>query len=106
MPFTPFHFGPGGLVAAAVPRRVGLLATAPFAAGALLGGWSHILLDGVMHPDVRPWAPWSDANGLFGIVPLGVLHVACVAAGAAAVIVWIGGARRVGPLPPEPGGAS
>jgi membrane-bound metal-dependent hydrolase YbcI (DUF457 family) len=27
--------------------------------GAPVGGLSHSLLDGLMHPDVRPFAPWA-----------------------------------------------
>lgn len=50
--------------------------------GALLGAWSHIWLDSIMHVDVDPWwpfmpstAPSRDEGGLFA------LHVLCVVAG-------------------------
>jgi membrane-bound metal-dependent hydrolase YbcI (DUF457 family) len=49
--------------------------------GALAGAWSHIVLDSVMHADITPWSPLSDANPLFRIVSLGALHGFCVVAG-------------------------
>jgi len=49
--------------------------------GALAGAWSHIVLDGVMHADITPWAPFSDANPLYRLVSLEALHGFCVWAG-------------------------
>jgi hypothetical protein len=70
------------------------------ALGGFAGGLSHPFLDGLMHPDVRPFMPWSDHNpflGLIGVVPL---HLACVAAallGAVCVTLWrVRGAERSG----------
>jgi membrane-bound metal-dependent hydrolase YbcI (DUF457 family) len=62
----------------------------PVALGAFLGTYSHILLDSVMHRDITPLAPFSDANPLFRVVPLDVLHWSCVLLGlvAACVIAW------------------
>ncbi len=57
------------------------LTTAKVAIGAALGAYSHIVLDSLMHADMRPLAPFSDANPLLGLVPLGVLHWSCLAAG-------------------------
>jgi hypothetical protein len=34
-----------------------------------------------MHGDITPLAPFSDANGLYRIIPLEVLHLSCVVAG-------------------------
>jgi len=51
------------------------------AIGALLGTVSHVVLDSVMHADIRPLAPWSDANPFLRVVTLDVLHGACVVAG-------------------------
>jgi membrane-bound metal-dependent hydrolase YbcI (DUF457 family) len=48
--------------------------------GGLAGGLTHPFLDGIMHPDVRPFMPWSNHNPFLGIVGLTPLHVACVAA--------------------------
>jgi membrane-bound metal-dependent hydrolase YbcI (DUF457 family) len=49
--------------------------------GGLVGGLSHPLLDGIMHADIRPFWPISDANPLLGTVDLMTLHVACLASG-------------------------
>jgi hypothetical protein len=46
---------------------------------ALVGTFSHVLLDSVMHLDIRPWAPWSDTNGLYALFSLPVLHLMCTA---------------------------
>lgn len=153
IPFTPFHFGPGLLVKACIPRSfwfssfvaanvlidvevlvyivrndppihrhlhtyvggagIGILAgvlmfatmkllrrcrinSDHFASGltttksamlgqsliaGLVGGVSHILLDSLMHRDMRPWWPLSDENGLAGMVSVGSLHGGCALAG-------------------------
>jgi hypothetical protein len=38
--------------------------------GAVLGAYSHIALDGVMHADMRPFAPWSDARPWLGALSI------------------------------------
>lgn len=155
MPITPFHFGPGALLAALAPRTVswtvfalanvlidlepvvlfilsgdpahpwlhtlpGALGVATAAAlagrrpsaaalrwwnahlspgqarwlavdpritplqawsGALLGTLSHILIDAVMHVDVRPFWPLLAGNPLQGLIAMNALHLACVIAG-------------------------
>lgn len=49
--------------------------------GGLVGGATHPLFDGLMHRDIRPFRPFADANPLLGLVDVGDLHVACLAAG-------------------------
>jgi membrane-bound metal-dependent hydrolase YbcI (DUF457 family) len=59
--------------------------------GGLTGGLSHPLLDGIMHPDVRPFMPWSDHNPFLGLVGVAQLHLACIAAalfGAVCLTLW------------------
>jgi membrane-bound metal-dependent hydrolase YbcI (DUF457 family) len=51
------------------------------AIGAALGSYSHVVLDSVMHADIRPLAPFSEANPLLRVVSLDALHLACVASG-------------------------
>ena len=51
------------------------------AGGAFVGTYSHVLLDSIMHADMRPLAPWSPHNSLLHAMPMGTLHVACVASG-------------------------
>ena len=57
--------------------------------GAALGAFSHIVLDGIMHADMRPLAPWSAANPLFRVVSLSTLHWACIISGIAGVLLCL-----------------
>ncbi len=50
-------------------------------AGAFLGTYSHVFLDSIMHSDIQPFRPFSDANALHGLIGLLPLHLLCVAAG-------------------------
>ena len=58
------------------------------ALGALLGAYSHVLLDSVMHHDIQPLQPFAAGNALHGLVSLATLHGACIAAGVFA-LAWI-----------------
>jgi membrane-bound metal-dependent hydrolase YbcI (DUF457 family) len=58
--------------------------------GALLGAYSHVLLDSVMHHDIQPLAPFAAGNALQGIVSLQALHLACLAS-ALFALLWMGG---------------
>lgn len=65
--------------------------------GALAGTLSHVALDSLMHHDIRPLAPFSEANGLLGAVSLDTLHLACVVAGVAGSVLWaVRGGRSPG----------
>lgn len=55
--------------------------------GAALGAYSHVLLDSLMHADIRPMAPFTAANGLLAAVSLGDLHGACVVAGLVGLLI-------------------
>jgi membrane-bound metal-dependent hydrolase YbcI (DUF457 family) len=57
------------------------------AAGAALGSYSHIVFDSIMHSDMRPLAPFSDANALLGLISLEVLHWTCLGAGVAGLAI-------------------
>lgn len=59
----------------------------PVVVGAGLGAYSHIALDSVMHDDITPFAPFSDANPLLHAVSLSTLHMCCMGAGAFALLV-------------------
>ena len=61
----------------------------PVIVGALLGSYSHIVLDGIMHADMRPFAPWSDANPFLHAVSLGTLHWSCIILGIAGALLWL-----------------
>jgi membrane-bound metal-dependent hydrolase YbcI (DUF457 family) len=49
--------------------------------GALIGAWSHLLLDSFMHDDIKPLSPFTDANVLFGTISIGWLHTMCLIVG-------------------------
>jgi membrane-bound metal-dependent hydrolase YbcI (DUF457 family) len=135
MPFTPFHFGPGGAIHALAPRHISFIAFAAanvlvdveplyylltgqdplhrffhtyvgvtlviaatvlrwreltlgqVIAGAAAGGWSHIVLDSIMHADIRPLAPFSQANPLYLVVSIDALHDFCLGTGATALVL-------------------
>jgi membrane-bound metal-dependent hydrolase YbcI (DUF457 family) len=59
------------------------------AVGAALGAWTHVVLDSVMHRDIQPLMPFSPHNALEGVIPLDVLHVACLALGGVGLLVHI-----------------
>jgi membrane-bound metal-dependent hydrolase YbcI (DUF457 family) len=61
----------------------------PVIVGALLGSYSHVVLDGIMHADLRPLAPWSDANPFLHAVSLSALHWGCIIAAIAGVLIWL-----------------
>ena len=47
-------------------------------AGGALGVYSHMILDAVMHSDVTPWAPLSQANPYVGLLSIGQLNLLCL----------------------------
>lgn len=49
--------------------------------GAALGAYSHVVLDSVMHGDIRPLWPISASNVFLGAVALDDLHWYCIIAG-------------------------
>ncbi|TWT38786.1 hypothetical protein [Blastopirellula retiformator] len=63
-------FSPGD----AISWRVAFLSAA-------IGCYSHVLLDSVMHADMAPFYPLSDANPLLRLVSVRMLHVFCVYSG-------------------------
>ena len=56
-------------------------------AGGLIGGATHPLLDGVMHADVMPFLPFAAGNPFLGTLALGALHLLCVLAGIAGLVL-------------------
>lgn len=48
---------------------------------AFVGTFSHILLDGIMHADMRPLWPLAGGNPLLGLISVGSLHLCCITAG-------------------------
>lgn len=81
------------LQAAARWKAVPRISLAKGVLGAALGAYSHVVLDSVMHRDIRPFAPFSASNGLLDAVSLDVLHWACLAAGLSGMLIV--GVRRL-----------
>lgn len=59
----------------------------PFSS-ALIGAWSHVFLDSIMHADMRPFNPLSDVNPMLESLSLQTLHLGCLISGAVGGIVW------------------
>lgn len=55
---------------------------------AFIGSYSHVLLDGVMHADVEPFAPWSTANPLLPLASIEALHAFCLYSGALGAVLY------------------
>ena len=49
--------------------------------GAVLGAFSHVLLDSVMHADMQPLQPFRMSSPLHGLLGPGTLHGLCFALG-------------------------
>ena len=58
------------------------------AMGGYVGAFSHVLFDALMHSDMRPFWPLSDANPLLDAIPLSALHWACAACGFVGAAWW------------------
>nr|WP_315487624.1 hypothetical protein [uncultured Undibacterium sp.] len=55
--------------------------------GATMGVYSHIVLDGIMHSDIQPLAPFGPMNPFLHLLSLDILHWLCIAAAALAFCV-------------------
>jgi hypothetical protein len=72
----------------------------PVAIGAAAGTLSHVFLDSIMHPDIRPLAPFSNSNPMLLALSLPTLHWSCVFAGLVGICVL---AIRLRYYPQPPG---
>lgn len=57
---------------------------------AFIGTFSHVLLDAIMHADLRPLFPLTDHNALLGMLSVAQLHWLCVASGLVGAVVYFG----------------
>jgi hypothetical protein len=55
--------------------------------GAFVGTYSHVLLDSIMHTDVRPMYPFRDVNDLVGVISAEKLDALCLALGVIGVLI-------------------
>lgn len=61
----------------------------PVLIGAALGSYSHIVLDSIMHQDIRPLWPFSPSNGLYLLMSIDQLQMFCMACAAMAAMVMV-----------------
>jgi hypothetical protein len=63
----------------------------------IFGGIFHSVLDGIMHQDIRPFRPFTDANPLYDLVSVRVVYLFCTVTGlvgAALLLAWQRRTRR------------
>ena len=48
---------------------------------AMLGSFSHVFLDSIMHTDVEPFFPMTLANDFHGLISVSLLHKVCLYSG-------------------------
>jgi len=68
-----------------LPPRISWLAALM---GAMIGAYSHVFLDSLVNADMRPLAPFSDANPLYGFISADNLCLLCLGLGGLAA-VWL-----------------
>lgn len=71
--------------------------------GALFGAVSHVVLDGMMHPEMKPLWPAAPGNPLYiaGTASFLLIHLGCAISGAVGLLLW---ARRRAATTRSPGG--
>ena len=67
-----------GLMKTRRPSLESELSNIGLVVGALVGGLSHPFLDGIMHRDIRPFAPWAERNPLLQLIDIQALHLGCI----------------------------
>ena len=58
--------------------------------GAALGAYCHILIDSIMHYDIKPFSPFIGKNGLYGILTIDQLDLLCVLSGILGLLIYAG----------------
>ena len=64
-------------------------------AGSFLGTYSHVLLDSIMHADLRPFYPVTNVNSLLHVLNYFQLHLLCVTAGVLGGFLYILRQRKI-----------
>lgn len=57
--------------------------------GAFFGTLSHVVLDSLMHHDIRPMSPFSESNPFMGLVTSDGVYQACALAGVFGIAGWL-----------------
>jgi hypothetical protein len=60
----------------------------------IFGGVFHSVLDGIMHEDIRPFRPFTDANPLRDLVSIQVLYLFCIITGLLGAVLLLARERR------------
>jgi hypothetical protein len=68
---------------------VGSLAPDVLVFSVVVGAFSHVLLDSLMHADLFPFAPFSLGNNFQGQISLIGLHLGCIISGAIGGIIIV-----------------
>lgn len=69
-------------------------------AGGILGVYTHLVLDAIMHADARPWAPFSSHNPFLGLLTADGLNALCFwSLGGGVIVLWV--MRQWRQVPPE-----
>ena len=68
-----------------MPSRPSVL---PVVSGLLLGTFSHVAIDSIMHADMRPGWPFTDTNPTYAAISISALHTGCVAVGVIGIAVF------------------
>lgn len=55
---------------------------------AFIGTYSHVAIDSIMHSDVEPFYPLSQANNLLGLITVGELHQFCVFSALVGAVIY------------------
>ena len=55
--------------------------------GAFIGTFSHVFLDSMMHADMHPFAPFSTANDVLFLMPVGWVYLLCVFLGVFGIMI-------------------
>src|SRR6185295_5814086 len=72
------------------------ISTSSAVVAAFFGGISHVILDSIMHPDIKPFWPFTDANGLLHAITLSQLHLFCLGTGLAGYVFYLLGKKSFG----------
>ena len=57
--------------------------------GGLIGGWSHLILDSMMHADIKPLWPLISSNSLLGLLSPDLILYLCLGLLATGIFIFI-----------------
>ena len=57
--------------------------------GALLGSYSHVLLDSIIYEDIKPFAPWTDSNIMLNALSTGDVYLLCLSLGGLGAVTLV-----------------